>query len=636
MKIEDRGTEVYSDPGIAQLDRTWGSRPGLLGWFMQVNHQSIGKRYIVTALIFFALGGLEALLMRLQLSRPENRFLNPDVYNQMFSMHGTTMMFLFAVPVMEGIGIYIVPLMLGTRNIAFPRLNAFGYYTYLIGGLFLYAGFILNTGADAGWFAYTPLSGPQYSPGKRVDVWAQMITFTELSALVVAIELIVTTLRQRAPGMSLNRIPIFVWAMFVQSWMVIFAMPAIMAASGMLLLDRTISTHFFNPAEGGSPLLWQHLFWFFGHPEVYIIFIPGTGMVSVLIESFSRRPIFGYLAVVLSLVTTAFIGFGLWVHHMFATGLPQMGETYFTAASIMIAIPSGVQIFCWLATMWLGRPQLRAPFLYVGGFIAIFVLGGLTGVMVASVPFDLQAHDSFFIVAHFHYVLIGGAVFPLLGALLYWFPKMTGRMANEGMAKVAFWLLFIGFNLTFFPMHNLGFAGMPRRIYTYRPESGWGTLNGIATLGSWILAIGVILYIVNLLSSRVSGAVAGSNPWGAGTLEWATASPPPNYNFAQIPVVEGRQPLWAPQPMPTVTGMSNDRREVLVTTLLDAQPDHRYILPGPTIWPLILSITTAIGLAGSVFNMWWGVWGGLLCFIPLVGWFWPRQAGSLLRKKAGA
>ncbi len=419
------------------LDRTWSRPAGLYGRLCAADHKTIGIRYLVTAFGFFMLAGLLAAAMRLQLSRPENAVLGPDAYNQAFTTHGTIMMFLFAVPIMQGLGVYLVPLMVGTREIAFPRLNAFSYWVYLFGGLMLIVAFALDIGPDAGWFAYVPLSGPEYSPGKRTDFWAQMITFTELASLAVAVQLITTIFKQRAPGMSLNRMPVFVWAQLVTSFMVVFAMPSVMAASSFLIMDRLVSTHFFNPAEGGDALLWQHLFWFFGHPEVYIIFIPATGVVSELIPAFARRPIFGYPAVVLSLVATSFLGFGLWVHHMFATGIAQLGASFFTGASMMIAIPSGVQIFCWIATLWDGRPVFRTPLLFVIGFIVIFVLGGLTGVMLASVPLDLQVHDTYFVVAHFHYVLLGGAVFPLFAGFYYWFPKVTGRMLSETAGQVA-------------------------------------------------------------------------------------------------------------------------------------------------------------------------------------------------------
>jgi cytochrome c oxidase subunit 1 len=614
-----------------ELKRVWANGRGIFGWFSVTTHQAIGMRYIITAFLFLLLGGIEALLMRFQLAFPDNTLLGPARYNQIFTTHGTTMMFLFAVPVMEGMGIYLVPLMLGTRNVAFPRLNAFGYWMYLMGGTLLYAGFFTGAGPDAGWFAYPPLAGPQYSPGKGVDIWAQMITYTEISALCVATELIVTIFKMRAPGMSLNRIPMFCWAMLVQSFMVIFAMPAVMLASTVWLLnDRTIATHFVNPAEGGDPLLYQHLFWFFGHPEVYIIFIPALGMVSSIIETCSRRPIFGYPAVVLSLVANAFIAFGLWVHHMFATGLPQIGEAYFTAASMMIAITSGVQIFCWLATLCTGRLQTSAALHFVIGFIVIFVLGGLTGVMLAAVPLDLQMHDTYFVVAHFHYVLIGGALFPLFGGFHYWFPKFTGRLINESLGKPSFWILFIGFNLTFFPMHLLGLEGMPRRIYTYPAEIGWGPGNLLATIGASMIAVGGVLFIVNVLSSRKSNPIAGRNPWDAGTLEWATSSPPESFNFANLPVVTGRHPLWSSDSdHRVVTGIRDDRREVLVTSLMDAKPHHRYVLPASSIWPFLSALGIGIGLAGSVFSFWWYYLALGLGALGLIGWFWPQKPVEL-------
>ncbi|HJT86420.1 MAG TPA: cytochrome c oxidase subunit I [Bryobacteraceae bacterium] len=618
---------IDEEPERAKLERSWSRPKGILGWFSVTTHQAIGMRYIVTAFLFLLAGGVEALLMRLQLARPDNTFLSADKYNQIFTTHGSNMMFLFAVPVMEGMGVYLVPLMLGTRNVAFPRLNAFGYWMYLFGGLFLYWGLFTNTGPDVGWFAYTPLSGPQFGIGKRVDVWAQMITFTEISAMCVAAELAATILRMRAPGMSLNRIPMFCWAMLIQSFMVLFAMPAVMVASNFFLLtDRTIGTHFSNPFEGGDPLLYQHVFWFFGHPEVYIIFIPALGMVTSIVETHARRAIFGYPAMVLSLIATAFIGFGLWVHHMFATGLPQIGEAYFTAASMMIAIASGVQIFCWIATLWTGRIRPSTAMHFVAGFIFIFVLGGLTGVMLASIPLDLQVHDTFFVVAHFHYVLIGGALFPLFGAFHHWFPKFTGRMINETVGKINFWILFIGFNLTFFPMHILGLKGMPRRIYTYPAEMGWGPANLLATVGAFIIALGGMVFLINVLTSRKRGAPAGPNPWDAGTLEWAAASPPPRYNFIYLPAATSRYPLWTlPKERVAITGQQNGRREVLVTSLMDAEPRYRYVLPGATIWPLATAILVSVPLIGAVFDFRWyypGMAGGA---IGLIGWFWPRR-----------
>ena len=608
----------------AALEETWGDRPGFVGWLMTVNHKRVAMRTIVTAFAFFVLAGVLALLMRLQLARPEANLLGPDLYNQVFTMHGTAMMFLFAVPVMQGFGLYVSPLMVGTRNVAFPRLNAFGYWTFFFGGLLVFTAFVLNVGPDAGWFAYVPLSGPQYAPGKRVDVWSQLVSFTELAALVGAVEIIVTVLKLRAPGLSLDRLPMFVWAMLVQSVMVLFAMPAVMVATGMLAMDRLIGTHFFNPAEGGDPLLWQHLFWFFGHPEVYLIFIPALGMVSTLVVTFARRAVIGYTALVLSLVSTAFLGFGLWVHHMFVTGLPQLGQSFFTAASMMIAIPSGVQIFCWIATLATGRVRLRVPLLYVLGFVAIFVAGGLTGVMLSSEPLDRQLHDTFFVVAHFHYVLIGGAVFPLLGAVTYWFPKMTGRCLSERLGRWAFGVIFVGFNLTFFPMHVLGLHGMPRRVYTYVEGTGWGLLNALATTGTLVLAAGLLLGVVNVVLSLRHGEVATDDPWDADTLEWSVGSPPPAHNFTFPPTVAGRHPLWmATLDEPVVTGLRTDVREVLVTTVVDAEPDHRHRLHGPTVWPLLTAVSVAIGLVGVLFTPWAIPLASVPVTIALAGWFWP-------------
>jgi cytochrome c oxidase subunit 1 len=540
-------------------------------------------------------------------------------------MHGTTMMFLFAVPVMDAVALYLVPLMIGARNVAFPKLNAYGYWVYLFGGVFLYVMFFLNTGPDTGWFSYVPLAGPEFSPGKRVDVWAQTITFTEISALVAAVEIIVTIFKNRAPGMTLHRMPLFVWAMLVQAFMVLFAMPWIATASQFLAMDRLVGTHFFNPAEGGDVLLWQHLFWFFGHPEVYLILVPALGFVSSIVTTFTRRQVFGYPAMVLSLIATAVLGFGLWVHHMFATGLPALGESFFSASSMMIAIPSGIQIFCWIATIWMGRPRFAVPLLFVLGFVIVFVIGGLSGVMVASVPVDQVVHDTYFVVAHFHYVLVGGAVFPLFGAFYYWFPKVTGRMLDERLGRWHFWLFFIGVNLTFFPMHQLGLEGMPRRVYTYLAEMGWGDLNLLASVGAAVVVVSVAIFLVNVARSLLAGAGVGDDPWGADTLEWATSSPPRPYNFAFIPVVESRAPLWQTfGPLPAVAGLRTDVQEVLLTTLLDAEPDSRHRHPPPTIWPLLAAVATAVTFITLIFTPWGAVIGLPLLFAGFLGWAWPR------------
>jgi len=610
----------------ARLHKTWSRPRGLIGWLSSVDHKEIGIRYIVTALVFFAMAGLLALHMRLQLATPDSNLMTPELYNESFTMHGSTMMFLFAVPVMQGMQIYLTPLMAGTRNMAFPRLTAFSYWMYLSGGLMLWISHVLNVSPDNGWFSYVPLAGPQYSPGKRADVWAQMITFTEVAALAVAVTLTATILKQRAPGMTLARMPIFLWSTLVTSLMVIFSMPSVALASSMLISDRSVGTQFFNPAENGDALLWQHLFWFFGHPEVYIIFLPATAFVSEIVTTFSRRSIYGYSVVALSLVATGILAFGLWVHHMFATGLPRVGYSFFTAASMSVAIPTGLQIFCWIATMWEGRPRLTVPMLYVIGFIFTFVIGGLSGVIIASVPLDLQLTDTYFIVAHLHYVLIGGSVFPLLGAITYWFPKVTGRMMSDRMGKVAFWTIFLGFQLAFFPMHISGLMGMPRRVFTYPAGMGLELWNMLSTIGAFVVGAAVLLFVVNLLASLFRGAPAGPNPWDAPSLEWAAASPPGPYNFAHIPVVESRTPLWdGADSLRVVHGLRVDEPELLLTTVISATPDLRDPGVAPSLWPFVSTVAVAVAFVCSIFSPWALVFGAVPIGIALTAWFWPKK-----------
>jgi len=609
------------------LERTWSDKPTFIGWLCTVDHKAIGRRFIVTAFGFFVAAGMLAAVMRMQLAFPDNTLVGPDLYNQIFTMHGTTMMFLFAVPIMQGMAVYLVPLMVGTRNTAFPRMTACAYWIYFIGGLTLFGGFFFNTGADAGWFAYVPLAGPQYGIGKRADFWNVLVNFTEAMGLMVAVDIATVILKMRAPGMSLRRTPLFVWASLVTALMIIFAMPTVMLGANLVQIDRMVGTHFFNPAEGGDPVLWQHLFWFFGHPEVYFIFVPALGFISAIIPTFARRPMFGHDAIVLSMIATGFLAFGLWVHHMFATNVPELGKSFFTAMSFMIAIPTAVQLFCWIATLWAGRLNIRVPLLFVLGFFFILLIGGLTGVILGSVPLDLQLTDTYFVVAHLHYVLIGGAVFPLFGAFFYWFPKITGRMLSERLGRWQFWLLFVGFNVTFFPMHRLGLHGMPRRIYTYSAETGWGALNLISTIGAAIIALSMLLFVVNFVRSIRNGERAQDNPWGAATLEWATRSPPPPFNFVALPVVASREPLWSRETDgPThVSGLSTQTREGLVTTVLDADPDVRYAYPSPGIWPFLGAVAVGIWLLWSISSVQGALWGMIPPAIAFIGWYWPRK-----------
>jgi cytochrome c oxidase subunit I+III len=620
-----RDSDLVTGELQARLAWIWGTPRGLWGFLATVDHKRIAIRYIVTAFFFLTLAGVAAMVMRTQLAGPNQHVVTPDLYDELFTMHGTTMMFLFAVPVMEGIAIYFVPLMIGTRNVAFPRLNAFSYWVYLFGGLMLWGAFLFNQGADAGWFSYVPLAGPIYGIGKRSDFWAQMVTYTELSGLAVAVEIVTTAFKMRAPGMSLDRVPILVWAMIMMAFMILFGMPAVMVSSTMLILDRLEGTHFFDISAGGDVLLWQHLFWFFGHPEVYIIFVPGTGMVSTILPAFARRPVFGHLAVVLSLIATAFLSFGLWVHHMFVTGLPRLGESFFTASSMSIAIPTGIQIFCWLATLWSGRPRFDTPLLFILGFIVTFVIGGLSGVMVASVPLDTQVHDTYFVVAHFHYVLIGGAVFPLLGAIYFWFPKFTGRLLNDSLGKIHFWLALISFQLAFFPMHILGLMGMPRRVYTYNGDLPWGGLNLLSTIGAFLFAASFALLFINVWMSLTRGRIAGPNPWDAPTLEWAADSPPLPQNFTRIPVVTSREPLWAErQTFPVLGGLRADRRELIVTTMTQAEPQLLESSPQISMWPFVAAMATSLTLLGSIFTGWAVIGGTLPIAVALTLWFWPK------------
>ncbi|HSO27680.1 MAG TPA: cbb3-type cytochrome c oxidase subunit I, partial [Anaerolineales bacterium] len=487
------------------LEQRWADPKGWVGQLKALQNDTVGKRIIGTAFMFFLLGGINALLMRIQLSRPENTFLTPDTYNGLFTMHGSTMMYLFAVPLLEGFAIIVLPIMLGNREMPFPRLGVFSFFTFLFGGLLFYSSFLVGTVPDTGWFAYVPLSGPQYSPGIALDYWLLALSVAEVAAIAAGVEIVIAILRMRAPGMSISRMPLYAWAMLVTAFSLLFAFTPLIVGSAMLELDRKIGTHFFDPLAGGSPILWQHVFWIFGHPEVYIQFLPATGFLSMIIPVFARRKIVGYPLLAMAIVATGFISFGLWVHHMFTTGLPQISMMFFSVASMMIAIPAGVQVFSYIATIWTGKPVWKTPMLFVIGFLVLFVLGGITGVMVGAVPFDWQVHDSYFVVAHFHYVLIGGVTFPVFAAMYYWIPKFSGKLLSETLGKWHFWLMFIGFNITFFPQHILGLLGMPRRVYTFPAGIGWDFYNLLSTTGAFMIAFSVLLFIINFFRHFSAG-----------------------------------------------------------------------------------------------------------------------------------
>ncbi|HEU5210105.1 MAG TPA: cytochrome c oxidase subunit I [Longimicrobiales bacterium] len=631
-------------PGMSRaeqerFEQTWSAPKGLIGKLRTINNIPIAQRYMITAFMFFLFGGVMGLLMRIQLGTPENTFLDAETYNQLFTMHGTTMMFLFVIPFIEAIANYVMPLLLGTRDLPFPRLTALSYWTYVLGGIFLYSSFLFGAAPDGGWFAYVPLTNREYSPAINMDWWDIGLSVAEVAAMGAAAELIVAILRTRAPGMSLNRMPVFVWAMLITAFMIIFAFTPLIVGTAMLELDRKGLTSWFVPEAGGEPLLWQHLFWVFGHPEVYIMFIPAVGIVSHLVQVFARRPLVAYPLVILALLATGFISFGLWVHHMFTTGLSPTAMGFFAAASTIIAIPTGIQMFSWIGTLWTGRPVWRTPLLFVIGFLVIFTLGGVTGVMVGSVPFDLQAHDSYFIVAHFHYVLIGGVVFPLVGGLYYWLPKITGRMTSERLGRWNFWMMFVFFNVAFFPMHVSGILGMPRRVYTYAGGTPLDTLNMISTIGAVGFALGVLLFVVNVLWSLKNGEEAGDDPWQADTLEWSQSSPPPQAQFPALPVVRSRHPLWEQDSLepedPKLKRQLDDFdwkpigwRGTLIVTVQDARPLAIAQIPGPSIWPFIMSIAFVFLFAGALLDSaaLAGI-GGVATLIALFGWFWPDDAG---------
>jgi cytochrome c oxidase subunit I len=517
---------------------------GMLSWVASVDHKQVGIMYLVTALIFFLAGGFEALLMRTQLIVPENRFLPPYTFNQMFTMHGTTMIFLVVVPALLGLGVYLVPLMVGARDVAFPRLNAFGYWMYALGGCLLYFSFFAHDAPAAGWFAYVPLSEKPYSNLQGMDFWALSLLVVGIGTSATGLNIISTIVTMRAEGMSLRHLPLFAWMSLVNSFLILGAMPALNAALVMLLVDRQVQGNFFKPAAGGDPIFWQHVFWNFGHPEVYIMVLPAFGIISEVIPVFSGKVIYGYAVVAGSTVAIALLSFGVWAHHMFAVGLGHFLDIIFAASSMLIAVPTGIKIFNWIATMWGGAIRFTASMCFAIAFLVMFTIGGLSGVMFAVVPIDWQLTDTYFVVAHMHYVLFGGTAFAVFAGVYYWFPKFSGRMLSESLGKWHFWLTFIGFNLTFMVQHSLGVLGMPRRVFTYPDIPSWDHLNLISTLGAYLLGISVLVFLWNVIESARHGRLAGDDPWDAWTLEWATSSPPPVHDFDYVPPVKSARPLW--------------------------------------------------------------------------------------------
>jgi cytochrome c oxidase subunit I+III len=597
---------------LDRLERIWKESPGVLGWLTTVDHKRIGILYFFTSLFFFGAGGVEALLIRTQLIGPNQSTLDPATFNEMMSSHGTTMIFFFVVPMSLGaFGNYLIPLMIGARDMAFPRLNALSYWIYLCAGIFLYVGVFSGNAPSAGWFDYVPLASKAYSPGPGIDFYALSLLFVSISTTAGAINAIVTIFKLRAPGMSLNRMPLFCFAFLAVSFALIFALPALSTALILLELERLLGFHFFIPAAGGDPILWQNLFWIFGHPEVYIIILPAFGIATSIIPTFVRRRMVAFPLVALAEILVAFLGFGVWAHHMFAVGLASATTIYFAAASLVIVIPSGIQLFAWITTIVTGTPRFKTPLLWIVGFIVLFILGGLSGVTFAAIPFDQQTTDTYYVVAHFHYVIFGAAVFPLLGGMYYWFPKVTGRMYHEGWGKAGFWLTFVGTNITFFPMHILGLDGMPRRDYTYGPEMGWTGLNLIETLGAYLLALGLLSVFANLAISLFKGERAGNDPWEGDTLEWSTTSPPPAYNYAVIPTVSSPYAMWDTDDREEdARNLERGRKtleqghETAASTAVDADWDEVLEMPSHSGWPPLVALAMAGVFAMVILQQW--------------------------------
>jgi cytochrome c oxidase subunit 1 len=582
----------------------WGA---VASWLTTVDHKRIGILYGSSAFIFFLIGGIEALIMRLQLARPDNTVVGAQTFNELFTMHGTTMVFLAIMPMSAAFFNYMIPLQIGARDVAFPRLNALSYWIFLSGALFLHASFVFGAVPDGGWFGYANLTSAQFSPRHTIDFWMLGLQILGISSMLAGFNFLVTIINMRAPGMTLMRMPVFIWMSFVTQFLLVLAFPCITVGLILLMFDRFFGTLFYVPAAGGDPLLWQHLFWLFGHPEVYILILPAMGIVSEILPTFARKPLFGAPVVIYSGIMIGFFGFGVWSHHMFSVGMGPVADAAFSISTMLIAVPTGVKIFNWLGTLWGGSIRFQTPLYFALGFIAMFTMGGLSGVMHASPPVDLQQTDTYFVVAHFHYVLFGGSIFGLFGGAYYWWPKITGKLLDERLGKVHFWLMMLGFNLTFFPQHYLGLIGMPRRIYTYAPDLGWNFWNLISTIGAFTIALSFLVFISNVIRTTRSGKVASPDPWDGRTLEWSIPSPPPVYNFARVPHVQDRDDLWlqkygdghggAPRPKPAPV------------TAAEIAAIH---MPPTSFWPLLLAVAMAVMLSGLLISAYQIIIGGLL------------------------
>lgn len=629
MKIPPQD-EALKKAQEERLLKVWAAPKGLSA-VTAVNNTEIGLWYTIATFLFLLFGGILALMMRYQLAVPNNDFLGPEAYNQIFTMHGSVMMFLVAVPFLEAVAIYLLPQFLGARDLPFPRLSAYGFWCYIIGGVCVCASLFWLQAPSGGWFMYPPLTSKEYSPGVGADIWLLGLSFVEIASLAAAVELIIGVLKTRPPGMTINLIPLYAWYILATAVMILFAFPPLIAGDILLELQRAFDWPFFDPSRGGDPVLWQHLFWIFGHPEVYIIFLPAVGVVAMIVPTFAQRPIVGYSWIVLAAVGTGFISFALWVHHMYATGLPLISLSFFSAASEAVVISTGVQIFAFIATLLLGRVKFETPMLFVTGFLFIFVMGGLTGVMVAIVPFDWQVHDSYFVVAHLHYTLIGGMLFPMFAALYYWMPILSGRKMLPRLGRWAFGLLFLGFNTAFFPMHFTGLLGMPRRVYTYPEGLGWDWLNLLSTIGAFTFAAGVLVVLSDVFLHFRRGQKASRNPWNAGTLDWMMEIPPKEWGARSVPIIKSRYPLWQQENflddvdngrflIPDAPDM---RRETIITSVIDAKPIQVLRVPGPSWWPLLTAVATGGFFIAATFHAWLltGL-SALLAFVFILCWVW--------------